>query len=474
MGLFGPPNVQQLKAKRDVQGLFKALGYQKDWHVRASAAQALGELGDRHAVEPLIASLKESDGNVQQAAAQALGQLGDTRAVEPLIASLEFKWMQPYYFFVQRAAVQALGKLKDRRAVDPLIALINIKSRQNEVKLVQRAAAEALGNFGDSRAMEPLIVLLKDIHASAFIRVEGPSGDFQADNDLLKALARALGQIGDARTVEPLLSILKAPAYEPGIGLHSDSKNFLTTIVEEAVTQIRDSRAVKPLTEALKDNTPNPKAANPFVGVLTLLQMRQVAARALGNLGDIHAVEPLIEALKDSNMELRQIAVEALGKLGDTRAVEPLIALLEDSDAKDKVQEQIKASRDMQAQAGGPTYTAVVLSPSGDLHAEWELWRISARVLGELRDPRAVPPLVKLTSDGQVAEAAIEALQRTVEHTAAGITTEDLRSVLHLDNVVQLHPGGSMHFPGDYSKAVDCSQVKLLAQQELIRRGLAV
>jgi len=29
MPLFGPPNVEKLKAKRDVKGLIKALGYQK-------------------------------------------------------------------------------------------------------------------------------------------------------------------------------------------------------------------------------------------------------------------------------------------------------------------------------------------------------------------------------------------------------------------------------------------------------------
>ena len=53
---------------------------------RRAAAEALGQLGDKRAVEPLIAALQDDVENVRQAAAEALGQLGDERAVEPLIA----------------------------------------------------------------------------------------------------------------------------------------------------------------------------------------------------------------------------------------------------------------------------------------------------------------------------------------------------------------------------------------------------
>jgi len=40
MPLFAPPNVEELKAKRDVLGLIKPLEYQQDWRVRTSAAEA--------------------------------------------------------------------------------------------------------------------------------------------------------------------------------------------------------------------------------------------------------------------------------------------------------------------------------------------------------------------------------------------------------------------------------------------------
>jgi len=80
-GLFGPPNVEKLKAKSDVKGLIKALGYEKDSRVRRDAAGALGKIGDARAVEPLIAALKDEDKDVRTAAARVLGQIRDARAV---------------------------------------------------------------------------------------------------------------------------------------------------------------------------------------------------------------------------------------------------------------------------------------------------------------------------------------------------------------------------------------------------------
>jgi len=51
MGLF-EPNVEKLEKKKNVKGLIKALRHE-DVHVRWSAAEALGEIGDARAVEPL-------------------------------------------------------------------------------------------------------------------------------------------------------------------------------------------------------------------------------------------------------------------------------------------------------------------------------------------------------------------------------------------------------------------------------------
>jgi HEAT repeat protein len=75
MFLFGPPNVEKMKARRDVNGLIKALRYRKDKGVRQAAAEALVKIG-APAVEPLIAALKDQKTCARADAAQALDHVG--------------------------------------------------------------------------------------------------------------------------------------------------------------------------------------------------------------------------------------------------------------------------------------------------------------------------------------------------------------------------------------------------------------
>jgi HEAT repeat protein len=67
--LFGPPNVEKLKSKRNVPGLIKALSYKKYTKVRGAAAEALGQISDARAVEALSAALKDSELHVRMRAA---------------------------------------------------------------------------------------------------------------------------------------------------------------------------------------------------------------------------------------------------------------------------------------------------------------------------------------------------------------------------------------------------------------------
>jgi HEAT repeat protein len=81
--------------------------------MREAAANGLGRIGDAHAVEPLIAALKDRDYDVREAVAWALGQIGDTRAVEPLLATLKDENKG-----VQESAAKALVKLHETRKLN--------------------------------------------------------------------------------------------------------------------------------------------------------------------------------------------------------------------------------------------------------------------------------------------------------------------------------------------------------------------
>jgi hypothetical protein len=152
VGLFGPPDVEKLKAKGDVAGLIKALAYRKDGQVRRASAEALGRMCAARAVDALIAALRDQSWGVRTAAVTALRKIGDSRAVAPLIASLKDDTDH-----VRLAATTALGEIGDSRAVDPLIASLKDDSRH-----VRLAAATALGEIGSTRAVDALIYRLVD------------------------------------------------------------------------------------------------------------------------------------------------------------------------------------------------------------------------------------------------------------------------------------------------------------------------
>ncbi len=119
---------------------------------RTRSAEALGEIGDKAAVQPLIDALSDTSTDVQYVAAKSLGMLADARAVDPLIGKLksEEKW-------VRRGAAHALGLIGDKRAVDPLISLLSDPHHD-----VRAEAAWSLGQLGEVRAIGPLQGLLQD------------------------------------------------------------------------------------------------------------------------------------------------------------------------------------------------------------------------------------------------------------------------------------------------------------------------
>jgi HEAT repeat protein/nucleoside phosphorylase len=108
-------------------------------------------LGDRRAVDPLCAALKDQDGKVRGSVATALGALGDRRAVDPLCAALKDQEGK-----VRSSAATALGALGDRGAVDPLCAAL--KDQDDKVR---SSAATALGALGDAGAVEALTAALR-------------------------------------------------------------------------------------------------------------------------------------------------------------------------------------------------------------------------------------------------------------------------------------------------------------------------
>ncbi|MDP8233546.1 MAG: HEAT repeat domain-containing protein [Candidatus Saelkia tenebricola] len=380
------PNMEKLKAKKNIKGLIRLLQNKKDYSMRSFAVEALGDIKDKRAVEPLIVILKNSDENIRERAVEALGRIGDLRGVEPLIEILKDEkccvrisavkalrnlgykplsnsekifyliasqdWneiakigetaIEPLINIMKDEAIrdraaEALGKIGSARSVEPLITLLNDKNY-----MVRISAAEALGKIRDERAVEPLIQIMTD-----------------ENYNVRMSAAKALSKIGDERALEYTITLLKdnknyyntaaealekfwnKRAIEHLIVLLKDTDNFVRLEASEVLGKIGDNRVMKPLIEVLMDKDHNVRKAavkslrklnykpsNNYERLVYLIEANKW--NEIIKIGE-PAVELLIEFLNDSVINIRKNAAEVLGKIGNIKAVEPLISILTDS-----------------------------------------------------------------------------------------------------------------------------------------------
>ena len=128
----------------------------ENYRVRLACADALGRIGDRFAVAPLIEVVKDENEKsvyLRESAVSALGLLGDSRAIDPLVSILETKQgIMDKFSFLKERAIEALIKvgLCDNERV--FRALKN--SLSDESPQVRINAIEALMDSEHPKAFE--------------------------------------------------------------------------------------------------------------------------------------------------------------------------------------------------------------------------------------------------------------------------------------------------------------------------------
>ncbi len=143
--LRAPQAIEPLIAALDDYGeTYKELGESMivDQSVRECARDALVKIG-KPAVGSLILTLGNGNQDVVKLSAQALAQVGDQQAVEPLIEIVKADSVQP-----KLAAIRALGELKASQAIDPLLAALddnNSMVQDYAMQSLQQITGQKLG-----------------------------------------------------------------------------------------------------------------------------------------------------------------------------------------------------------------------------------------------------------------------------------------------------------------------------------------
>jgi HEAT repeat protein len=329
------------------------------WKTRWQAAQALGELSDPRAVEPLIQTLGDSNQWVRVVVAEALGQIGDTRAAEALIDALDDPSI-----WVRRTGVVALGQIADECAISPLMERLLRPPDVQWPEELHRVIAKALGAIGD-RAIHTLVELLDDpdtqVNATA-ARALGHMGARQAIGPLSVAIRRdepwvrsaatqALIQMADVQAIRTALHNEEAPAiFWRLLALQQVDTSILeqvNTLLQDPEEQIRvraatvlsqlwENGGAKPLKVVLgtpgkgdaRSNGPSTTEPAGEDKAETKDEEHEGDGYETGN-----EIEPLLNALTDPSAEVRVAATETLGQVGDARAIPALKRALQDQDS---------------------------------------------------------------------------------------------------------------------------------------------
>ncbi len=157
--------ISNYKDKKCIPVLLYCLNDKKaNYKMRFQAAEALGKIGDKNAVESLINIVSDEEEKsvyVRESAAVALGMIGDMRAIDPFLAILEAKknFLDKFTFLKERV-IEALGKINFQSSERVISAFKN--ALDDDSPQVRINAIECLMNTADESAYEIIKTKLKD------------------------------------------------------------------------------------------------------------------------------------------------------------------------------------------------------------------------------------------------------------------------------------------------------------------------
>lgn len=212
--------------------------------------------------------------------------------------------------------------------------------------------------------------------------------------------ALALGRIGDTKALHPLLGALKDREDEVRIaaclalGFFKDPSTFddiTNVLLDDPKIEVRQAAA-----KAL-GNTAHPAALPYLMEALHdsfwWYEREYAAADLLHAIEKMNgaAIDPLIKALEDKEGTVRKFAATLLGKLGDPRAIEPLGMTLYDMH-----HDVGSAAADSLAEFGAPAIDILIEALS---HPEMWIRIHSVSALSRIKNPRIASALLEMLND---------------------------------------------------------------------------
>ena len=451
----------------------------EEW-VRFAAIDALSNIGDPAALEPLMKAMKNNSGVIQTRIARALGGFKDPRVCETLLETLQDAEGPTLNTVVnsmlkvggaralrhldedlkQKAAkglIDALSEPYEQSKTDILLGLGILKDKASVVPILEMArsgqksdilemAKMALSAIGE---VAPLVAAAKDSHAKVAetaVIVLGRLGGKDARNALMEALnhpvaavrreaVRALGEIGGTDdTLSSLENALKDPA------------RAVVLEAAHALGQLGGASVVPALAGLLDspDGDVRNKSWNALVSIASDevrglfikglgnpdASYRELCASGLAPLGPGDGGRELKKALKDPETKVRAQAAAALMEVEGENALPDIEMILGDEDVEVRAHAARALARQKWSKAPD-----LLIKALGDSHLS--VRQEAVRGLGRMRAVRAVEPLAMLLQENPSGELAVD-VARALGNIGGEVAAEPLLDLLcHQDSQVR-------------------------------------
>jgi HEAT repeat protein len=309
--------------------------------VRASVSEALGLIGNRISIEPLVLRVQDNVEKVQVQAGTALVRFGKAATI-PILNALSRERDK----YAQRAFLKCLGQIGDPKSVSALISYL-----RSSYFTVRQAAVAALLRFGPIVA--PHLLATLSFNTSDIDALKKDACDREHPELQMRAI-KALGGLEDHRVV-----------------------GLLKELVEAGLPDVQEA------------------ASQALFQVGCAAWGRCSAMKVLGEVGEPAIVPEILPSLRDDSDNVRFETVRALGRLGGAEAVRSLLRIA-GKDPRDFIRrEAFRVLRTVKPRDPG------VLAParrhlkdrSRDVRVQ------CARLLGGFLDKASIPPLLKAMSD---------------------------------------------------------------------------
>lgn len=307
------------RASKSLLNLLK----EEDHEIRIFAANLLGEIKDKNAVNPLVERLQDKDVNVRMAAAEALGKIGDPMAVSALSSAIgDEPW-------VAMAAIRSLGEIGGDEALDVLYRTLNIRKYRG-------ITFEAIERSGDEKAITFLTPFvdrdeLRELAIKAIVNIADKKG-IRIEPEYFIGLLPVLIELQGSPHREIREASLKALSWMKDVKaipylLKAMEKEELQDYAISGILDI-GKKAIPEIMAALRDKD------RPFRNILirimilfgeelALLQFHndddpEVRAEVALALGDVHTdecINILSRMMDDEEEEVRLAAMKSIDKL---------------------------------------------------------------------------------------------------------------------------------------------------------------